>query len=498
MKNLIVLIVLLLGSQLRAQDSLWQKVYHSEYGYFPHASRATHNFEGGLVVAGQGDHTPTLYNIDSLGHLIWHRSLTNGTYYSDVIATSDSCFLTISHQDGNSSSRQVHCAKFSMLGDTIWTKSFESPNSFNYYTLPQIRETSDSCYLLSWNMSDASQQVIVKLNQFGEKLWDKILLDSVGYFHAGISALNNSTYYAFGNNENGDGVLSKIDSSGTLLWSKKYAGASFWDSEIIDQFIYLTYSQPKLGVMKVDMNGVIDWSRHFYFQPSNNDNYFATRPTMTFHFDSTLTIQTDRSFLSPVVKIDLSGNLISAREFYMYLSDVVARESGGSYVIGNGPYHGLKSLYGDHFGISKTDAMLQSGNCSDGLGNVSITQDSVIINSINITDSTGILSTQYNGTYYYFNMSDTLLCIPLYGNIQENTSLSVNVYPNIVENKVNFELSKFGTYHLTIIDLHGRTLKQKKFTGESTEVQLENLPSGIYLYNITGESDHVSGRLMKK
>jgi hypothetical protein len=66
-------------------------------------------------------------------------------------------------------------------------------------------------------------------------------------------------------------------------------------------------------------------------------------------------------------------------------------------------------------------------------------------------------------------------------------SPTVQVYPNPVSDVLHVRISRVPSVAaaITIFDLYGRILLSKTITQPHTDISLQNLPSGLYLYKIT-------------
>ena len=81
---------------------------------------------------------------------------------------------------------------------------------------------------------------------------------------------------------------------------------------------------------------------------------------------------------------------------------------------------------------------------------------------------------------------------------------AVGVYPNPATNKVisSFALENDDTYTVGLYDLNGRVLKQLKKDNtdkgsiQTVEMDVNDVPNGIYVVRINGSVDHFSQRVV--
>jgi len=86
-----------------------------------------------------------------------------------------------------------------------------------------------------------------------------------------------------------------------------------------------------------------------------------------------------------------------------------------------------------------------------------------------------------------------------------DTEDSIKIYPNPVKNTCTLDISKStflanGSLKLQIFDLSGRLVKQvDKINTLKRIIDINNLNSGMYLYQLSGNGSNVaSGKIIKK
>jgi hypothetical protein len=80
--------------------------------------------------------------------------------------------------------------------------------------------------------------------------------------------------------------------------------------------------------------------------------------------------------------------------------------------------------------------------------------------------------------------------------VMNASSNPIVVYPNPFRETIRFGNSE-GSMDLTLFDLQGRVVLQKKIFGEAV-VPLEELPAGVYLYQLLGTNFKQNGKLLKE
>ena len=79
-------------------------------------------------------------------------------------------------------------------------------------------------------------------------------------------------------------------------------------------------------------------------------------------------------------------------------------------------------------------------------------------------------------------------------NAENETELSVIVYPNPTENQLNisFSASLTESAEMQIFDITGRCVKSLKLTNSFSTVNIDNLTNGIYFYRILYKENIIS------
>ena len=84
------------------------------------------------------------------------------------------------------------------------------------------------------------------------------------------------------------------------------------------------------------------------------------------------------------------------------------------------------------------------------------------------------------------NVSD----ISLATSIEELNNYKVSVYPNPVQNQINFELNT-SNFSVRIIDVTGKTISNSATSSNKLRVNTTSLNNGIYFYNVFNENGEI-------
>lgn len=211
-----------------------------------------------------------IVKLDKSGNIVWEKCL--GGSWDDIAEsvrqTLDGGYIIGGYSDSNDGnvtgnhhpagapyldSRDYWIVKLDSNGMLKWQKSF---GGGNYDIVSCIRETSDTCYIVSgWSrstdgdVSDNHGQFdfwIIKLDRTGKELWahsygginneeanDIWQTKDGGYIIAGMAGPDDGD--VTGNHGGGDYWIVKIDSVRVLQWEKSYGGSRYDEATSIQQ-----------------------------------------------------------------------------------------------------------------------------------------------------------------------------------------------------------------------------------------------------------------------
>jgi hypothetical protein len=91
------------------------------------------------------------------------------------------------------------------------------------------------------------------------------------------------------------------------------------------------------------------------------------------------------------------------------------------------------------------------------------------------------------------NWAWTKIVLPANFGGVEAEGLKFNMYPNPASTALRIELTETGKYNITLTDLAGRVLLTNNIEGRAAELDVHNLPNGVYVIGIHSEAKNVSG-----
>ncbi|MBI2966367.1 MAG: gliding motility-associated C-terminal domain-containing protein [Bacteroidetes bacterium] len=230
---------------------------------------------------GQGGRDVYIVKLNSIGIIEWTRTVggSSDDDLTSALQTMDGGFIasggTTTYGQGD---KDIYVVKLALDGTVLWTKSF---GDFGYEVSGTIIENYNGFYTLGgWTTSlglGASEGYLLRIDNSGNLLWTRSLGGSgadliysiiqtpdYGFIAAGATG-------SFGAGSN-DVYLAKFDTTGSLQWTKTIGGsAAEWSFSIVQttDFGYIigaTTASYGAGsddfyVLKIDSQGSLLWTR---------------------------------------------------------------------------------------------------------------------------------------------------------------------------------------------------------------------------------------------
>jgi len=307
-------------------------------------------------------------------------------------------------------------------------------------------------YVIGYGISSANTSYLFKLKQNGQGLWAKTHPDRLAQ---DIEIANDGIFILMNNYSNYQQDLMKLDTAGTAIWHKTYSGS--W----------------------------IDFS-----QEVNNRLEILS--------DSTIVFLNSSDYGNSITKVDSTGESISGIIFQLKSRDVLESVDNGVLIMGNGPVYGVKIQYEEHIGIVYLDSLL-TGDCTSSISPPVTVDDSVASTTLPMIESGSISQV----TIPLIINGNTLLqgqtCVDYISGLDEESQLSMNVYPTISNGIFFVEWEQEESIELSVYDSKGQLIARNKPPGNGTEIDLSNNPAGIYLYTVRNElGQQASGKIIKQ
>jgi len=264
----------------QAPDVLWEQTYggdSSDGGVS--VCRAADN---GHIVAGytnsfgNGDYDICLYRVDSIGTLLWTKTIGGINYDipNEMQPTSDSGYIiigrTTSFGPGTPNYSNIYLIKINSNGDTIWTKVFGGVNSEEGLSVSQ---TTDGGYILVGRTASfgagGADVYLIKTNAAGDTTWTRTYGGALNDIGWSVQQTTDGGYIISGSTlsfgaGSSDVYFIKTDDNGALVWSRTYGGA---------------YSERGWSVQQTDDGGymIVGYTYSFGIGTPNSYNSYFIR-----------------------------------------------------------------------------------------------------------------------------------------------------------------------------------------------------------------------------
>lgn len=489
-------------------QTTFQKVY--KHPDNPSLLKAQSTFDKGyILIGGIGvGITENIYLIktDSTGNKEWAKvyETSLGGWANCIIQTSDNKYVF-----GGLRGSKTYLTKMDDTGKILWSKSYGGVTGFT--SARYIKQTSDKGYI--------------------------VLGDAVGV----NTIINNAIY------------LLKVDSTGSIQWSKTYNTLGDWGAFIFEgkdkNFIIggvSLYKNPSIAsslLMNLDSTGNPIWIKTYgtnmsfsKYYPANDGGHIFGGNQVTGQTSGPFILKTDSLFnpiwakrysnnttdafheviqtsdsgyiisaeteIAPfntdamIIKADESGNIEwskrigrSGRDYISYIKQL---QDTGYVMIGTT----TDSLFiNSAFYFVKTDSLGNTcfGNSvSPAVMNVPINVDTFSFNIGSLDSSDNIVfAVSYGGT-------DSLLCYNNGSNsIQDiEEKADITVYPNPAHGSINL-VAKKEMLSVEIISIEGKIIFKREPTNYSIMIDISQQPNGIYFYRVKLKDHMVTGKIIK-
>ncbi len=439
-------------------------------------------------------------------------------YQGSTSIIEDTGYLAIG-QEITSSYRSMFFIKVNLNGDTLWTKSYPR-NQFAYYTgsSNSLIKTRDNNYAFGGtiiNLLDTANTgdcLLVKLNTNGDTLWTKkyggagfdnsnIVIESSDRGFVLVGATN-----SYGNGQN-DFYFIKTDSAGNFLFQQTY-GSSLQEvaySALITMdngYILSGSRNNELYIVKTDSNGIFQWQK--IFAGTAGQGFLKQLPDSTYILVGAKAV-TGLAYQAYMAKLTKAGIVIWQQTYggvgdqQFYAVPIILND--GSIVCS-----GVNNESGVTMGmLIKTDSLGNQQWLRSYYSNLNIDN---YVNDVKHTLNNGfIMSGQAYSTLtdFWLVKVDSNGCEVAGCNVgvEENSieENEVSIYPN--PTNAIFTISAVATKikEVRVIDVMGRIVNSEQLIVNSTSaaIDMSGYAKGVYFVQITdGSAGSATGVVNRK
>ncbi len=436
-----------------------------------------------------------MVKIDKFGNLQWMKRFENPIHTLRAFSK---------FQNGYIASGTELIVKLDSIYNIEWLKIPITTSSIPYIT--KIVECTDGLIFLgSIDLGGDAGILIFKIDNQSNVIWSKVYRysNTAAEFSGGLTVLNDKSMIVSGRTDSvaspdafSDIILFKVDSVGTILWSKRFKNSiedTYIRSHVVTQdscIVLLVNSGLRNILIKTDINGNLIWSKHYssgtysrgysIIEEQNGNLVFTGR----FQDNDSIGFF-DRAFL---VTTDSMGNILETRGYsgsrFNYAGCVKK-----TFDSGYGLSTACLNTWGNNsFGFIKTDSLGYTANCGVDQPNFNVTNPTFIESNILLNDS--IISISISNTTYTAPNIGTVytFCSSIgYNEIDSQNNFSIHPNPSTGRFIVGFSFDFIGS--LEIIDLNGKLIEKRYFDNESLiEIDIsKKCTPGIYFVKFISE-----------
>lgn len=492
-------------------QSLFQK-YFSEFVEYQKFSVSA--FDNTYVIAGSRWFEGSFYDFcvakaDKNGKIIWSKKFSspNDEFLYGLSVSPSGEIMLSGYKSNNAGDYDFSLMKLSSSGDIKWYKTYGTISSEMSSFIGEVTPSGD--FFLSGNREMSQRPVVIKTNNSGTVLWSKTFGTLSGEEEGlGASVTKEGGIMVFGKLPGEKNFLTKINPDGTTAWTNSYASQHPQFLSSIKQtgdggFILAssdyrcdsTGCHSYFSFMKLDPNGNKSWAKAVEGKLGTGKNAIETLDggfIFTGHLKDSLGYNK-----SVLIKTNGNGDFLWAKSFG------VGESFGESVFVEQTPDNGfvLLGLEDSKASLIKTDANGNSGCNEKKLNLVFSNMNFAKSNSISLSEITDTeITTQPACTDSVLVVTDSLMCITL-GTNESSSTDACAVYPNPFGESVTLEFLDdrlpVAGFEFTMYDIFGRKTMQLPVHNHRLLVFREELPSGIYFYEVrNGEKIIGKGKLI--
>lgn len=508
MKKLLFSIVILATSSVAlVAQSTFQRLYSaSPNTQFSNTSKTS---DGGSIVCGSVGTTSTDYlvsKLDANGQVQWAKHIGSWMGNENGVRIGESIgggYYLLGTTSSTSMNGEVNLIFMDASGNILWNKTYSAGT---YIMSPSVRQTISGGFIISAKASDTTGTyfLLIKTDMLGNIIWSKAYSAMAWSKQQcyDVEECTDGGFISVGENSNTGIYIIRTDANGNLIWAKKYSTTSFdfilgftiiktSDGNYLISGIYYdalgTSYDPIL--MKINTSGNVVWAKKYSIEGNSTNFYTSVVEATDGGFAINYQLNIGGSF-QELTKVNSSGTPQWSKHYtlsnYSFSNqNTIALTSNGGFFISSNHVDSISYNYTGY--LIKTDSLGNSG-CSEV--NDSIIDTPIILNitSPSVTANLGSSNT--------ISFSSENIALQVSSNCADDVGIfdsdiinaDVIIYPNPFSTSATIQLTNgnnVGQKHaFELYDIVGRTVKKVEFTGFQTEIKREELQSGIYLWKI--------------
>ena len=448
---------------------LWTKTYGSDYAVDGQALVATSDGMGGCVFAGYeltSYRSAVCLRIDADGNLIWSKKLPafDNETPRNIFRTENGLFvLCVTTNSFGSGYADALVHVFDMNGYEIWSRTIGNGGNDHFYSGFQ---NSAGNYVLAGH-SDYSmngrQSWIVELTPNGEVIRDILFNDGANAYISDMCQDANGFYYLTGcqlNSGTGDSWIAKLDSNYEIVWSKVISTTGN------DRGLSVHLNNEGEVVFTSVSDGLGSLSSFLITRLESTAGDFVSNSLIDYVNNETTHILAKNAFMRSDNRIVVYGGTSS-------------------------------------FGNGSENIMCMTDPC---LMNDCTKEENIQLINLNLVESDASHNSLLLNDFFdvsfpvdilnITNLQNTETCV--YNGVSEvQIDHEILIYPNPTSGLLTLNVELNGLKKYQIFGMDGKLVKSGIFTSLTAELDVQELSSGIYIVEITGEREIHRSRFEK-
>jgi hypothetical protein len=518
MKKYLFLFTVLICVSINGNAQNFQKTYDITGGADGRGIATQQTSDGGFIIGGEtGPGVSDFYIIktNSSGVVTWNKTFGGGDDDDifDIHQTTDAgYFMSGSTKSFGAGLNDIYAIKIDGSGNIVWSSTYGGAS--NEAGTSSI-QTSDGGYIITgWTTSFGSGGLdlyVVKLSSTGALQWSRTVGGASDEMGMSVYQTSDGGYViagsttSFGTSSSKDVYVVKLNSSGSLQWTKTYGGSGSDGGGSIKQttdggfIIGATTNGLELALIKTDGNGVLQWNK-IYTETGCGGNSIACVVQTSdggYAFSGNIVNCVAGAQNISLIKTDASGTIQWSKAYggasgeFTHAS--MQQTGDGGFII-TGDTKTLAASGSWDVYLIKTDA---SGNSGCHQSNVVFNESSptLIVNSGGGQNNGGTKTT--SSTIVTTPLTTlTPICIFFPGEgqgVKEIQSITnIKLYPNPSVNQnvtININANSPFDSNIELNDMYGRKVyeKNEKINSGNNSIALNTseLPSGLIVARIT-------------
>lgn len=495
-----VLPALLLLTTLCNAQSSFQKLYITVNG--SQTSSIKHTADGGFVSSGGGSAAYWVMKADASGNIQWAKNLSNAFRILSIRQTNDGGYAGCGTGSNGAGKNLALLVKMDPSGNIQWSKLYGDTASSSAADLEQ---TSDGGYIMTGvigSVLTAQDVYVIKTDSLGNQQWANRYASSTPVADVTSSVIqSNGAYYVSGNTQYSlssiDALLIKIKSNGNLAWSYTFDvnGNRGFANEVLaaqnGNLVMVGFDEevsqnPDATLARLDTSGNILWAKKYSTNgPDYGFSLYENQDqsiVFTGASDSTSGVNSSRDVM--LIKTDQNGNMLWSRQFGgagfdQPLHNCLDKTSDGGYIVQATTINSFSSNLAYSTYVIKTNA---NGNviCNEVPNSFNVSSATFIRNSFALTRTSEGSAQNVSITPVAF-ASDTTLCFSTGIESHDLNSETLSLYPNPAGNLI-YITARTIIRSAMIYSMDGKQISEEIVLNSTTgSLNTELLPAGSYL-----------------